>query len=106
MDEEKSSNEDTFNMVMPSYDLKIPASSDKKNTTWHSENTLHTATLTLPLPSLTVTAPTFDHASEHKFLYFPRKFSIQALRKLSGSSVSENKYIMKKLSTNYADVLL
>lgn len=48
---------------------------------------------TLPLPSLTVTAPQFNCAAESTFSYFPRKFSFQAFRKLSGSSVSLCVYV-------------
>lgn len=44
---------------------------------------------TMPVPSFTVTAPPIDESpNESKHSYFPRKFSFQAFRKLSGSSVS------------------
>lgn len=55
-----------------------------KNAHWCSDSTI-------PVPSFTVTAPPFDRSSsESKHSYFPRKFSLQAFRKLSGSSVSRD----------------
>lgn len=85
MEEDNETNsQDTLDLAMPSCDLKLPTNSAKKST-WYSESVLNTS---LRLPSLTVTAPPFDNSSEHKFSYFPRKFSFQAFRKLSGSSVS------------------
>jgi len=88
--EENCSNSE-YQDVVPS-ELRspvLPLSGDKKNTIWRSETALNkNYESRLPLPSFTVTAPPFNNASESKFLYFPRKFSMQAFRKLSGSSVS------------------
>lgn len=71
-----------------SQNLKVPSTSIGKNA-WHSESNLDKFdSSALPVPSFVVTAPTFDTTSEHKFLYFPRKFSFQAFRKFSGSAVS------------------
>lgn len=86
-EDSKTTSQDSLDLTISPFDLKMPTNPAKKSSTWHSESVLTTSTL--PLPSLTVTAPPYDNSSEHKFSYFPRKFSFQAFRKLSGSSVSQ-----------------
>lgn len=97
--EESCSNSEREDVVPGELNLPSSLSDDKKNTIWRSETDLHrNYESRLPLPSFTVTAPPFDHATESKFLYFPRKFSMQAFRKLSGSSVSDDVSCWKMLS--------
>lgn len=87
--EESESKVEQHDSALPNSKLNPPVLCSKKSTIWCSETVLSKGyEATLPLPSFTVTAPPFDNATESRFSYFPRKFSFQAFRKLSGSSVS------------------
>lgn len=95
MEETKSNVEQ--DSTLSSNVLHLPVLENEENTMWCSDTVLSKGyESTLPLPSFTVTAPPFDNTTESKFSYFPRKFSFQAFRKLSGSSVSLCRF--KKIS--------
>lgn len=71
----------------------LSANSRANSATWYSDSILSGFAATR-LPSVVVTTAPYDDdddndRSSRRFSYFPRKFSLQALRKFSGSSVSD-----------------